>query len=100
MLDGKSPEARAMAACTSCAAASMLRFSSNCRLMSVSPVVLDDVIFDRPGIIENTLSSGVATVEAITSALAPGRCACTVMLGYSTSGRLLTGSVNQQIAPK
>jgi hypothetical protein len=43
----------------------MLRFRSNWRTIFVSPVWLEDVIFPIPGIIENSLSSGVATVEDV-----------------------------------
>jgi hypothetical protein len=44
-------------------------------------------------------SSGVATVAAITSGLAPGRLACTLMVGKSTWGRGDTGSSRNAIAP-
>lgn len=42
--------------------------------------------------VENSRSRGVATLEAIVSALAPGREALTKMVGKSTSGSALTGS--------
>ena len=42
--------------------------------------------------VEKFFSSGVATEEAIVSALAPARLALTVMVGKSTVGRSLTGS--------
>ena len=45
-----------------------------------------------PAIVENCFSSGVATVAAIVSGLAPGRLALTVIVGKSTFGRSLTGS--------
>ncbi len=41
--------------------------------------------------VENCLSSGVATAEAIVSGLAPGRLAETRIVGKSTLGRSLTG---------
>jgi hypothetical protein len=59
--------------------------------MSVVPTELEDVMFSMPGIIENWLSSGVATIDAIASGFAPESAAETRMVGYSTSGRLLTG---------
>jgi len=88
---GKKPWERAMAACTSCAAASMLRLRSNCRVIEVEPSELDDDMLSIPAIVENWFSSGVATEDAITSGLAPGSEASTWMVGYSTFGKLLTG---------
>ena len=41
--------------------------------------------------VEKFFSSGVATPDAIVSALAPGKFALTVMVGKSTVGRSLTG---------
>ena len=61
-----------MAACTSRAAASMLRFRSNCRTMLVVPSWLVEVIWLMPAIRPNWRSSGVATAEAMVSGLAPG----------------------------
>jgi hypothetical protein len=60
--------------------------------MFVVPAALVDVIFSMPGIVENSLSSGVATVDAMASGFAPGNAADTRTVGYSTSGMLLTGS--------
>ena len=62
-----------MAAWTSRAAASMLRFKSNCRVMFVEPSMLVDVICVMPAIRPNCRSRGVATEEAIVAGLAPGR---------------------------
>ena len=42
--------------------------------------------------VEKFFSSGVATDDAMFSALAPGKLALTVMVGKSTVGRSLTGS--------
>ena len=81
-----------MDACTSCAAASMLRLSSNCMVTCVEPRVLVDVIESMPAIVENWRSSGVATEDAMVSGLAPGRLADTLMVGKSTFGRSLTGN--------
>src|SRR5580698_9479928 len=52
-----------------------------------------------PGIVENSLSSGVATVDAIESGFAPGTAADTRIVGYSTSGMLLTGKEKQLSRP-
>ena len=84
--------AAAMAACTSWAAASMLRSRLNCRVIWVRPSALDDVIESMPAMVENCRSSGVATADAMVSGLAPGRLAATWMVGKSTLGRSLTGS--------
>src|SRR5260370_21102209 len=81
-----------IAACPSCAAASMLRSSVNCSVMFVLPRFDDDVIWSTPAMVENCFSSGVATADAMVSGLAPGRLALTVMVGKSPFGRLLTGT--------
>ncbi len=81
-----------IAACTSCAAASMLRSSANCRVMLVEPSALDEVIESIAGIVENCFSSGVATADAIVSGDAPGRLAETWIVGKSTFGSAATGS--------
>ena len=70
-----------IAAFTSCAATSMSRSSPNCSVMFVPPVLLFDVISSMPAIAENAFSSGVATVAAIVSGLAPGRLAFTFSVG-------------------
>src|SRR5438552_15839349 len=79
-----------MAACTSCAAASMSRESVNCSVMLVPPKVLDDVMASSPAIVEHCFSSGVATAPAIVCGLAPGNPADTEILGTATSGIPLT----------
>ena len=81
-----------MAACTSCAAASMFRESANWSVILVPPMVLDDVIASMPAMVENCFSSGVATAAAIVCGLAPGKPADTVIVGKSTLGRSLTGN--------
>src|SRR6266480_1079338 len=88
-----------IAACTSWAAASILRDSENCSVMLVPPNVLDDVIASIPAIVENCFSSGVATAAAIVCGLAPGNPAETVIVGKSTLGRSLTGSSRYDISP-
>ncbi len=70
-----------MAACTSCAAASMFRLSANWSEIEVPPWVLVDVITSMPGMVESSFSSGVATDEAIVSGLAPDRLALTEIEG-------------------
>ena len=71
----------AMAACTSCAAASMLRPRLNCSVMDVVPGPLEEVIASRPAMVVNCFSSGVATADAIVSGLAPGSEAFTEITG-------------------
>ena len=92
IVDGSERAAAAIADCTSCAAASMLRSSENCSVTVDRPSVDTDVIESMPAIVENCFSSGVATAEAIVSGLAPGSCACTWIVGKSTFGNAFTGS--------
>ena len=92
MLGGSLRSAAAMADCTSCAAASMLRSRANCRVMVVEPWALVEVIESRPAMVENWPSSGVATAAAMVSGEAPGRLALTEMVGKSTAGSSETGS--------
>jgi hypothetical protein len=73
-----------MAACTSRAAPLMSRLSSNCRIRVVDPWLLVDVISVIPAICPRLRSSGVATVAAMVSGLAPGSEALTMMVGKST----------------
>jgi hypothetical protein len=89
---GSCRAARAIIACTSCAAASMSRESANCSVMLVLPWLLVELTESRPAIVANCFSSGNATADAMVSGLAPGRPACTWMVGKSTVGRSLTGS--------
>ena len=49
--------------------------------------------------VANCFSSGSATAEAMVSGLAPGRPACTWMVGKSTVGRSLTGNNWYDITP-
>ena len=81
-----------MAACTSWAAASRLRLSSNVMTMFVFPTELVEIIESMPAMVENCFSSGVATAAAMVSGLAPGSDALTLMVGKSTLGRSLTES--------
>ena len=82
----------AIADCTSCAAASMLRSSANCSVIWVEPSDEIEVIESTLAMVENCFSSGVATAEAMVAGLAPGRVAVTWMVGKSTFGSALTGS--------
>ncbi|TWG86304.1 hypothetical protein L602_002100000930 [Cupriavidus gilardii J11] len=70
-----------MAACTSRAAPSMSRDRSNCSTIRVEPSELLDVISLTPAIEPSARSSGVATVAAMVSGLAPGSDADTEMVG-------------------
>ena len=81
-----------MAACTSWAAASILRSSVNSRVICVLPVPLVEVIESIPEMVENCASSTLATALAIVSGVAPGKDALTTIVGKSTVGRSLTGS--------
>src|SRR5579871_3925237 len=65
----------------------------------VDPTELLDVISVIPSIRVKLFSSGVATEAAITSGLAPGRLAWTLMVGKSTSGNAEMGSIVYEIAP-
>src|SRR5229473_89264 len=67
--------------------------------MRVEPTVLDEVISETSAIWPRWRSSGVATLLAMTSGLAPGSCACTEMVGKSTCGSGDTGSLKNAIAP-
>ncbi len=70
----------------------MLRLRSNCRVICVSPSELEEVIWVTLEMSEKARSSGVATEEAIVSALAPGSLASTWIVGKSTCGSGATGS--------
>ena len=81
MLEGSRPSALAMAAWTSCAAASMLRESVNWTVTVVEPWVFCELMLCTPAMVENWRSRGVATDEAMVSGLAPGSSAFTWMFG-------------------
>ena len=89
---GRLRAACAIAVCTSCAAASMSRASSNCSVMRVEPWLDCELIDSIPGTVDSWRSSGIATVLAMVSGLAPGRLASMRRVGKSTCGRSLTGS--------
>ncbi len=81
MPEGSSVRAALMAACTSWAALSTVRGRSNCSVMRVLPCVELEVISFTPAIAPSARSSGVATVAAMVSGLAPGRLAVTEIGG-------------------
>ena len=70
----------------------MLRLRSNSSVIWVLPSVLSEVIEVMPAMVENWRSSGAATETAMVSALAPGYCAVTVMVGTSMRGMAAIGS--------
>src|SRR5689334_10339074 len=96
---GRYPRAALMAACTSRAAASILRLRSNCRVIPVCPSVQVEVISVTAAIRPNCRSRGVATEDAIISGLAPGSEAETEMVGKSTCGSGETGKSRNATAP-
>src|SRR6266542_2685986 len=99
MPGGNSGPAWEIADWTSCAAASIARLRSNCRMIWVAPRAFVEFIAVKPAIVENCRSSGVATDDAIVSGLAPGKLALTRSVGKSTFGRSLTGSWRYAITP-
>ena len=68
-------------------------------VMEVLPRELEDVISVTPAIWLNCRSRGVATEDAMISALAPGSPALTEMVGKSTSGSGETGSTVNATSP-
>src|SRR2546423_15263294 len=77
----------------------MLRLSPNCKVMRLEPTVLDEVISVTSAMTPRWRSSGVATVVAIVSGLAPGICANTEIVGKSTCGSGETGSLKNANMP-
>jgi len=77
----------------------MSRDSSNCSTIRELPSELDDVISVTPAMRPSARSSGVATVAAIVSGLAPGSDACTEIVGKSTCGSGETGSMKNAAMP-
>ena len=80
------------AVCTSSAALSMSRLSSNWMVIEVEPWVDDEVIELIPEMVDNCRSIGDAIDAAIVSGLAPGSCAWIWMVGKSTRGSAATAS--------
>ncbi|MCY1438943.1 hypothetical protein D9M71_551610 [compost metagenome] len=81
-----------IAAWTSRAAPLMSRSRSNCRITRVEPWLERLLMVLTPAILPKDRSSGVATDEAMTSGLAPGRLAWTTITGKSICGNGATGS--------
>ena len=77
----------------------MSRSRLNCRVMRVVPVVLCEVISLTSAMIPRCRSSGVATLEAMVSGLAPGSVALTEITGKSTDGRGETGNAKNPPMP-
>ncbi len=70
---GNEPSAALIASSTSVSSDLRLVLRSNCKVIWVLPSTLVEVICARPGSISpNCVSSGVATVDAMVSGLAPG----------------------------
>ena len=67
--------------------------------MLVEPRELDEVISVMPAIRPKDRSSGVATVAAMVSGLAPGKEAETLMVGLSTCGKGATGNCRKAMMP-
>ena len=67
--------------------------------MLVVPTPLDEVMSSTSAMAPRCRSSGVATVLAMTSGLAPGSCAETKMAGTSMRGSGATGSSMNAAAP-
>ncbi len=61
--------------------------------MRACPTELAEVISVTSAICPRWRSSGLATLVATVSGLAPGSCACTEMVGKSTCGSGETGSL-------
>ena len=90
--------AEVSADCTSSAAASMSRSRSNCSVIWVMPCRSTTLIELTPAMVENCLSSGVATEAAMVSGEAPGKWPVTTMVGKSTFGN--RGDREQAITEK
>src|SRR4030095_5068306 len=86
--------------CTSCAAESISRSSENCSVMFVLPCEFTELMESMPAMVENCFSSGVATAAAIVSGLAPGRLACTWIVGKSIGGHRAPGRDPKPKDPK
>ncbi len=73
---------------------------SKTMVIEVEPCVLEESIEAMPAMVENWLSSGVATADAMVSGSAPGSDADTTMVGKSTLGSSLTGRLKNPNTPK
>src|ERR1039458_10301441 len=77
----------------------MLRLRSNCSTVLELPTALCEVISVTPAMVPRCRSSGVVTLVATVSGLAPGSDACTTMVGSSTRGIGDTGSRKKATPP-
>ena len=77
----------------------MSRLRSNCRVNWVFPTELEDVISVTSAIVPRCRSSGVATLVAMVSGLAPAMLAEIEMVGWSTWGSGETGSFRKAVDP-
>ena len=68
--------------------------------MDVEPWPDTEVIDETPEIEENCRSSIAATEDDMTSGLAPGRLADTLIVGKSTLGKAAIGSLKYEKTPK
>src|SRR5689334_8785850 len=96
---GRSDRLALIAAWTSRAATLMSLPRSNMMLIRADPCELFDDSSLTPAMVPRARSSGVATVDAIVSGLAPGRFAETKMTGKSICGSGDTGSSVKATAP-
>jgi hypothetical protein len=78
--------------CTSSAAPSILRLSTNWMTTLVRPSEDCEVIELTPEIVASWRSIGAATEDAMVSALAPGRLAMIEIVGKSTAGSAATAN--------
>ena len=89
---GSVPAEELIAACTSCAALSMLRSRLNCSVIWLVPSELTEFMSVSPWIWPNCRSSEAVISVATVSGLAPGNWVVTWMVGKSTVGSAETGS--------
>src|SRR3546814_10429596 len=88
-----------MAACTSRAALLMSLSKSNIKEMRVDPSELRELISLSPAIEPSDCSSGVATLDAMVSGLAPAMLVDTEIMGKSTCGKGETGRKTKASPP-
>ena len=88
---GSVPAEALIAACTSCAALSMLRLRSNCRVIWLVPSLEVLVMVLSPVIWPNWRSSEAVIRVATVSGPAPGSWVVTWMVGKSTVGSAESG---------
>src|SRR5690348_4139346 len=97
---GRRPSAELTRFCTSTAARSGSRSTSNVMLIWLNPLfVLDDDMYCMPGTPLMACSSGVVTADSTVSALAPMYTADTDTDGGATSGYCAIGMFGIAMAP-